>query len=176
MRVARFVAVLGTAALAMSSSFILSGSAQATGSTALVSCTSVDSVVLYDPPLTFEEQQRHITGIDQYNCLSLIPINLTKASGRVEGNGTTGCVSVGMPKLQEKVRFHNDGVSVIDYTTVVSVRGAVNTTVTHLGTVSSGPYEGAAATKVIDFPNVEFLDCLTGVEQINGVATLELVG
>lgn len=141
--------------------------------TTLVLCTGSDQAG-YSPGLTTSPQNVTLTASDTYpGCGS------SQTSGQLTG---ASCAGITTPSFSETVNWSfgtAPNQSVIAYSAVdASVRLPVGTVVTVSGTVTSGRYSGATATKQVLIVNDgNLLACLTptGLTSAAGPATLTIV-
>ncbi|MGW0929022.1 hypothetical protein [Streptomyces sp. NPDC002644] len=89
------------------------------------------------------------------------------------------CLALGLPQVKEVVRFSDNDLSVIFYSTAVAGRvGGVNVVIL-TGEVQDGPHTGRVAVKTVQLiPGQPTTQCLTqdGLDVSTGFAELQILG
>lgn len=146
----------------------------------LVTCAIGSESVIYNPGLTFTERYRHISVSGNYGgCLAPGKPNLVSGTTSFEFNYKGSCLTPLDTSLPDnrKINWNTGDASDLSGKVILNdVAGTLSVTI--VGEVKGGLFQGAAYQLQITNPTLDIISCLgpTGITTTGGPAILTITG
>ncbi len=141
-------------------------------------CAVGSQTATYSPPMTNTTHVSTVRIRENYSCASLLT-GISSGQGTASFLEDTSCLLTVQPAVADVITYRwNTGKSSVITFNRTSVARALNgtTTITSVGSVTSGPGQGSAATRVVALPAPNLVACSTfGVSSQTGPATLVIL-
>ncbi|GAA3021073.1 hypothetical protein [Streptomyces fulvorobeus] len=142
-------------------------------------CAVGSQTTNYSPPLTNAPRQTTAASTENYGCTSLFT-GVSSATGTHTATSEQSCLLTVVPPTNTSTRTYtwNTGqsstITFVSSTVVTAADGT--TTITSLGSVTTGLGQGSAAVRVVVQPQLSLTACATtGLNTVNGIATLNIL-
>ncbi|MGW4901404.1 hypothetical protein ACWEO9_12180 [Streptomyces albidoflavus] len=175
-KLTRLLLSLGSLIALVAAGLVLAPSASA--APIALTCALGSQTTTYSPPITNTPQNTTASINESYGCASPL-VGVSSGTGSTSILENASCLLTVQPAGTDTLTYHwNTGQSSTITFNLTNVVRAANgtTTVTSLGSVSSGLGQGSTATRIVVLPALSLTACATtGVSSETGTATLAII-